>query len=77
MPRLLANILNHILNCFVIFLLVNLKSETSTSFYYSCSQKRCFFSDSPCKDQGVDLALQFDVVAANESKDAVNEDIEC
>ena len=76
MPRFLANILDHILNCFVILLLVNLKPETFTLIYNSCSQKRCFFSNTSSKDQSVDCTLQFDVVAADEAKDAVNEDIE-
>lgn len=77
MPRLLANILDHILNRFVIFLIVNLKSETFTLLYNSCSQKCCFFPKTPRKDQGINFALQFDVVAADEAKNAVNEDIEC
>lgn len=76
MPRLLANILDHILNCFVVLLLVNLKPETFTLLHNSCSQKRCLFSNTSCKDQSVDCTLQFDVVAADEAKDAVNEDIE-
>lgn len=38
MPRLLANILDHILNCFVVFLVVNLESETSTLLQNPFSQ---------------------------------------
>lgn len=77
MPRLLANILDHILNCFVIFLVINLESETFTLFQYPFPQKRCFFPNTSCKDQCIDFSLQFDVIAADEAKDAVNEDIEC
>lgn len=77
MPRLLANILDHILDCFAIFLVVNLEPETFTPLYNSFPQKRCFFPDTSCKDQCINFAPQLDVIAADEANDAVNEDIEC
>ena len=77
MPRLFANILDHILNCFVIFLVVNLESETFTLSYNCLPQKRCFFPDTSCKDQRINFASQFDVIAADEANDAVSKDIEC
>lgn len=77
MPRILANILDHILNRFVIFLVVNLKSETSTLLHDYFSQKRRFFADTSCKDQCINFAPQFDVITADEANDAVNENIKC
>ena len=77
MPRLLANILDHVLDWFVIFLLVDLETETLAPLQNSCSQKRCFFPNTSRKYQCIDFALQLDVVAADEAKDAVNENIEC
>ncbi len=77
MPRLLADILDHILDYFVVLLVVNLESETFTTFQYSLSQKRCLFPDTSCKDQRINLALQLEIIAANEAEDAVNEYFEC
>lgn len=77
MLRFFANILDHILNCFVIFFIVNLKPQTFTLLYDSCSQERCLFPNTSCKDQCVDFTFQLDVITADEAKDAVDDDIEC
>ena len=77
MPRLLADVLDHIFDCFVVLFVVNLESETFTTFQYSFSQKRCLFPDTSRKDQCIHLTLQFHIIAADEAEDAVNEDFEC
>lgn len=76
MPRLLANVLNHILNHFVVLLIVNFESETFTLLQYSPSQECCYFPNTSCKDQCINLAIQFDVIATNKAEDAVDEDSE-
>ena len=76
MPRLLANVLNHIFNYFVVLFIVNLESETFTLLQYSSSQECCFFPNTSYKDQCINLALQFDVIATDKAEDAVDEDIE-
>ena len=73
MPRILANVLHHILNYSVVFLVVNFEPETFTFLQYPSPQKRCFFPNSSRKDQCINFALQLDVVATDEAKDPINE----
>ena len=75
MPRLFTNFLDHILNHFVVFLIVDLESETVTLLHYSSSQKCCFFPNTSREDQRINLALQLDVIATNEAEDAVNDNV--
>ena len=74
MLRFLAYVLGHLLNSSIVLFIVNLESETFTLVQYP-SQPCCLFPDASRKDQRINLALKFNIVANNVARNTINDDV--
>ena len=75
MPRALpAHILHYVLDRRGVPLLVELEAQTATLVDNGGAQGGALLADAAREDEGVDAAVQLDVVAADEAEDAVDDD---